>query len=119
MVSKQPRKQRKARYTAPMHVRRKFMGAHLSPELREKYGRRSLPVRKGDTVRVMRGKDRGHTGVVRSVDLKRCKITVDGVVSTKADLSEVPRPLEPSNVMLIKLDLSDKERVAILERSKA
>ncbi|MHC1564703.1 MAG: 60S ribosomal protein L26, partial [Candidatus Syntropharchaeales archaeon] len=29
MISKQPRKQRKARYNAPMHVRRKYMGSHL------------------------------------------------------------------------------------------
>ena len=31
--SKQPRKQRKFLYNAPLHVRRKIMSAHLSKEL--------------------------------------------------------------------------------------
>lgn len=52
--SKQPRKQRKARYNAPLHIRHKFMSAALSDELRDKYGKRSFPLRKGDTVRVVR-----------------------------------------------------------------
>ncbi len=102
-----------------MHVRHTLMGAHLTPDLRKKYNRRSLPVRTGDTIKLMRGKDKSHTGVVRSVNLKRGKITVDGLTSTKADLSEVPRAIEPSNVMITKLDLSDKKPVAILESSRA
>lgn len=53
--SKQPRKQRKARFNAALHLRHKFMSAPLSRELREKYNRRSFPVRKDDTVRILRG----------------------------------------------------------------
>jgi len=114
--SKQPRKQRKARFKAPLHLRHKFMSAPLSRELREKYNRRSFPVRKGDTVRILRGDDRGAEGKVRSVDLKRVRITVEGVVIARADLSEVPRPIHPSNVMITKLDLKDERRAAALER---
>ncbi len=114
--SKQPRKQRKARFKAPLHLRHKFMSAPLSRELREKYNRRSFPVRKGDTVRILRGDDRGAEGKVRSVDLKRERITVEGVVIARADLSEVPRPIHPSNVMITKLDLKDERRAAALER---
>ncbi|MBS1194889.1 MAG: ribosomal protein L24p/L26e, archaeal/eukaryotic, partial [Methanomicrobia archaeon] len=44
----QPRKQRKARYTAPLHIKGKFLSATLSKELREQYKRRSLRVVKGD-----------------------------------------------------------------------
>jgi len=94
------------------------MGAHLSPELREAYNRRSIPVRKGDTVKLMRGANKAHTGAVRMVDLKRGRITIEGLTLTKADLSEIAKPIEPSNVMITKLDLSDKKRVAILERNK-
>ncbi|MHC1579575.1 MAG: 50S ribosomal protein L24 [Candidatus Alkanophagales archaeon] len=114
--SKQPRKQRLAMYEAPLHVRRKFLSAPLSKELREKYGRRSLPVRKGDTVRILRGDFKGKEGKVTAVDLKRGVIFVEGVVVAKADLSEVPRPVHPSNVMITKLDLKDKWRARILER---
>ncbi|MEM1588101.1 MAG: 60S ribosomal protein L26, partial [Candidatus Bathyarchaeia archaeon] len=31
-----------------MHVRRKLLSARLSKELREKYGAKTLPVRKGE-----------------------------------------------------------------------
>lgn len=55
MVSNQPRKQRKARYTAPLHIKQKYMGALLSKDLREKYGSRSANVIVGDTVKLMRG----------------------------------------------------------------
>ncbi len=114
--SKQPGKQRKARFKAPLHLRHKFMSAPLSKELRAKYNRRSFPVRRGDTVRVMRGDDRGVEGKVRSVDLKKEQITVEGVVIARADLSEVPRPIHPSNVVITKLELKDERRVAALER---
>ncbi len=114
--SKQPRKQRKARFDAPLHVRRKFMSAPLSRALREKYQRRSFPVRKGDTVQIMRGDDKGTEGKVRSVDLKRGRITVEGVVVARADLSEVPRPVHPSNVQITKLDLKDEWRANALAR---
>ncbi len=114
--SKQPRKQRKARYNAPLHVRHKFMSAPFSEELRDKYAKRSFPVRKGDTVKVMRGDEKGKEGKVRSVDLKRERITVEGVVVARSDLSEVPRPIHPSNVVITKLELKDKLRESALLR---
>ncbi|HDJ50934.1 MAG TPA: 50S ribosomal protein L24 [Thermoprotei archaeon] len=114
--SKQPRKQRKVLYIAPKHVRYKMMSAHLSKELREKYGVRALPVRKGDVVRVMRGNYRGHEGKVVEVDRKRYYIYIEGVKIKKADGTEVLRPIHPSKVMIVKLDMSDKWRIKILER---
>ncbi len=114
--SKQPRKQRKARYKAPLHVRHKFMSAPLSEALRDKYEKRSFPVRKGDTVKVMRGDEKGKEGKVRSVDLKCERITVEGVVVARSDLSEVPRPIHPSNVVITKIDLKDKLRESALMR---
>ena len=59
-MSIQPRKQRKARYTAPAHARGKYLRASLSKDLREKVGSRTLPVRSGDKVRVLRGDFKGH-----------------------------------------------------------
>ena len=117
--SRQPRKQRKAYFKAPLHVRQKFMTAPLSPELREKYGVRSLPVRKGDKVRVMRGDFKGHEGEVVRVDLKRIRVFVDGVTIKKADGTPVFRPLHPSNLMIVSLKLDDQMRRRILERRGA
>ncbi len=110
MVSYQPRKQRKMRYNAPKHRRQKMMKAHLSTALYEKYGMRNLVVRKGDIVRVMRGKFKGHEGKVVEVNLKKMKIAVEGVTIRRTDNKSVQFWLDPSNVEIIKLDLSDPKR---------
>jgi len=114
--SKQPRKQRKYRYNAPLHIRRKFVSAHLSPELRERFGKRSFPLRKGDEVKVMRGEFRGFKGVVEKVNLRDLKIYIEDLKVKKADGSEVLKPLRSSNLMIVKLNLDDKKRLEALER---
>jgi len=111
MVSTQPRKQRKSRYQAPFHLRHKLMGAMLSPELREKHKIKSIPLRTGDIVKVMRGDHNGKEGKVAAVNLTSMTITIDGVSVTKSDGTEVPRPVQPSNVMIMKLETKDKKRL--------
>jgi len=110
MVSYLPRKQRKMLYTAPKHRRQKMMKAHLSDDLFGRYGIRSLTVRKGDVVRVMRGKFKGHEGKVVEVNLKNMRVAVEGVTVRKVDNTAVQYWIHPSNLMLIKLDLSDPKR---------
>ncbi len=114
--SKQPRKQRKALFKAPLHQRQKLVSVHLAPELREEFGIRSLPVRKDDTVVIMRGGLREVEGKVTEVNLKTIQVFVDGATRDKADGSTINIPFHPSNLMIIKLNLSDKRRKAILER---
>ncbi len=116
--SKQPRKQRKALFTAPLHQRNKQMGAMLSSELTNKHNKNAIPVLVGDTVKVMRGGHRGTEGKVVAVNYKKTTIAVEGVVSTKSDGTEVERPIHPSNVMITKLNLDDAERENILRRTK-
>ncbi|MEA1985461.1 MAG: 50S ribosomal protein L24 [Euryarchaeota archaeon] len=118
MVSKQPRKQRKARYDAPLHVRQKYMRAPLSKDLRSKYGRRSAGVIVGDTVEVTRGDHVGTKGEVEKVYLKDGTLVIEGIISTKADGTEMPRPIYPSNVVITALELKDKKRKSILSRSR-
>ncbi|MCD6481244.1 MAG: 50S ribosomal protein L24 [Thermoplasmata archaeon] len=114
-MSKQPRKQRKMMHTAPLHRRRKMIASHLAEDLILKYRRRSLPVVKGDTVKVMRGEFRGHTGKVREVDTKRWRVEVEGVIITKVDGKKVPRPVHASNLLITKLNLTDPWRRRKLE----
>ena len=111
-IGYQPRKQRRFRFRAPLHVRQKMVAAHLSKELREEFKRRSLPVRKGDKVRILRGKFKGKEGVVARVDLRRLKVFVEGIAQKKADGSEVLFPLDPSNLLIIEVDRSDERRFA-------
>jgi len=117
--TKQPRKQRRLLYQAPHHVRHKLMSAHLSEELRKQYHFRSLPIRTGDVVTVMRGDHKGHTGKVIRLDHEEYKIYIEGLVRKKADGSEVPIPVHPSKVQIIKLNLDDEWRKKIIERRMA
>lgn len=115
--SVQPRKQRLARAEAPLHTRRKQIAAHLSEMLILRYNRRSLPVVRGDVVKVMRGAWRGHEEKVASVDLGLRKVTVEGVTITKADGKKKARPVDPSNLVILKLNLTDKLRRERLTRA--
>ena len=116
IISEQPKKQRKARYNASLHQRQKLMSAHLSPDLRAKYNLRNLPVREGDTAMVMHGDYTGTEGKVEHVDLKKGTVVIEGVSVDKADGTEVPRPVHPSNIMITKLELKDKIRESTLSR---
>ena len=116
LSSVQPRKQRKYRHNAPLHTRQSFVRSNLSPDLRKRYSKRSMQLRKGDEVRVMRGSFKGKLGTVERVDLRKSRIYVDEFKIKKVDGSEVLSGLEPSNLMITKLKLDDKKRQAILSR---
>lgn len=113
----QGRKQRLALSKAALHVKQNLMHSPLSKTLREKYGTRAIQVRKGDTVRIMRGQFRKHEGKVDRVDLRRGKVYVAGAEIQKQDASMVQYPINPSNLRIELLDLSDKKRKAILART--
>jgi len=116
--SKQPRKQRKFRYSAPLHVKHKFVSAHLSEVLRRRFGKRSLPVRKGDEVKVVRGKDKGFKGKIERINLKNSKVYIEGLNVKKVDGSEVLKAVEPSNILITEPKMEDKRRQAVVERSR-
>ena len=110
-ASKQPRKQRKYSYNAPLHLRHKKLAATLSKELRKKHGCRNIEVRKGDTVKIMRGKFKGKQGKVLACDLVKQKISIDGIQATKLEGSKVAIWFDTSNIKIILIDLDDKMRM--------
>ena len=110
-MSKQPRKQRKALYNAPAHARGKHLSAALSKDLRAKLGKRSLPIRTGDKVSVVRGDFKGHEGEVLSVDYTSYKVTIDEVTLSKPDGTATFLPVDPSNLVIIDADLKDERRI--------
>ncbi|MBS3126164.1 50S ribosomal protein L24 [Candidatus Woesearchaeota archaeon] len=112
----QPRKQRKYRYQAPLHVRQRFMRSHLSPELRKKYGKRSIGLRKGDKVKVMRGHYKKQTGKIDTIFLSRGVVYISGVQISRKDGNKVFVPFQPSNLMITELSIEDKKRSGVLER---
>lgn len=118
--STKARKQRKALFNAPAHVRRKNVASHLSESLRKDYGRRSANVIKGDTVMIIRGNEDliGTEGKVAEINTRTGRLTIEGVAIPKADGSEVSRPIHASNVIITKLDVSDSWRRDMLTRTE-
>lgn len=112
----QPRKQRIRAYTAPLHRRGKRIASVLSPELKKRYGKNSLPLRVGDTVEVMRGNFKGHKEKVASIDRKKYRVFVKGVINKKANGEEALRPVNASNLRLVELVLEDKKREKVIAR---
>ena len=114
--SKQPRKQRKYRVNAPKHILHSFLGATLSKELRKKHGARNIPVRKGDTVKIMRGQFKGKTGKVAEADVKASKVYVEGIDVIKKEGTKIRFPIHASNIMITILNLDDKKRAKKLQK---
>jgi len=94
---------------------KRTLRAKLSDALREKYKRRSLAVRKGDTVKILRGDFRNIEGKVTAVYPKEGRIAVEGVTREKVKGGTVQLTIHASKVMLTNLNLDDKRRRALLE----
>ena len=114
--SKQPRKQRKFRARAPLHVLRKFLSANLSKDLRKKYSRRSFPLRKGDVVRIMRGSFKKQKGKIEIVDIKRTRVVIEKIRRSKKDGTKVAVYFSPSKLQIQELNLDDKARMKSIGR---
>lgn len=108
--SKKPGKQRKYSANAPLHLRRKFMSANLSKELRKKYRKRSFPLRKGDMVKIMRGKFRKKTGKIITVNGKKMNVEIEGMQIKKQDGSKVNVKFNPQLLQITELNLEDRKR---------
>lgn len=115
MKTVQPRKQHKMLYNMPAHRRVKLFSASLSPSLKTAHHVNAVPVRTGDTVRIMRGDKKGTEGKVARVDRQKYRIFVEGVTREKVDGTAVQVPIHPSKVMITNLNLDDKWRAESLK----
>lgn len=118
--STKAKKQRKARANAPLHKKKRMVAVHLISSLMSDYNVRSVPVRKGDTVKIIRGAEdlKKSEAKVASVDLKKMKIIIENITIPKADGTQKPKPIDPSDCIITKLDLSDPWRKRKLDSLK-
>lgn len=74
--------------------------------------RSAMRITRGDTVRIMRGDDKGKEGKVVRVHLKTSRVTIEGINMVKkhrrarraeeqSGIIEMPAPMAVSNVMLL------------------
>jgi len=94
------------------------MSAHLSKELRQKHGRRNIPVRVGDKVRVMRGEFRKKEGAIERVDRKNRKLYIAGVERSKKDGTKARFPIHPSKVLVVELNAAKNRKISIKSEVK-
>lgn len=107
---------------------------------RQKYGENMNKIKKGDTVQILLGKDRGKSGKVERVFLKKNQILVEGLNRYKRNIRkgvagnseggtiEISKPLDISNVALlcpnckkatrVGIKISDKTKVRVCKKCK-
>lgn len=95
------------------------MSCHLSKELREKHKVRALPIKRGDEVKILKGKAKGKSGKVVQVYRKKWVIYVDKVNREKQNGQSVFLPLKPTYCVIEKLHLNTDRKELIARRSTA
>ena len=117
--STQPRKQRRTAFNASSFDRHRQLTVALSRDLRSRYKRRALPLRKGDTVRIISGSFKGREERVSKVDMRSLRVTLDNVTIKKVDQKLKPLPIRSNHLILTRLNLADPWRRKILHVSAA
>ncbi len=88
-------------YRATNQFRSKQLGSQLSKQLRKKYGRRSIRIVIGDTVKIIRGVYKGIDGKVTKISLAKNSIAVEGIQREKLKGGKVDQYIHSSNAMII------------------
>mgnify|MGYP001563302111 CR=1 FL=1 len=111
--SSKPSVQRKWHYSRPLHMRGKDFASHLSKELRKELHRRSIELRKGDTVKVMRGDESylGKQGKVTGFKALKRQVFVEGITRKKVSGKEIQIPFKASNLLAVAIDDKDPRRI--------
>ena len=102
-------------YQATFQTRSKQLGSALSKELHKKYGKRSVRVIEGDTVKILRGEFTGVEGKVSKVSTQKSSVAVEGVKKEKTKGDKFDVYIHTSNLVVTSLNTDDKWRISKLE----
>ena len=117
-ISSSRRVPRKRQLGACSSLKRKLMSCHLVKSLRDQYKLRSLPIKRGDEVKILKGKAKGKSGKVVQVYRKKNIIYVDKVNREKQNGQTVFLPIKPAYCVIEKL-LINKDRTKTIEKRAA
>jgi len=109
--TKNPSKQRKRNYKAPLHAKRKLLVAPIDKKLFEKVNKKKITVRKGDTVKILRGNHKGKSGIVEKVDYDKVRVFIKDIVNKNTRGQEKLIPFVASNLIITDLFLEDSRRI--------
>lgn len=105
-------------YRATFHTRSKQLGSQLSEDLRKKYGKKSVRVIEGDSIKIVRGEFKGVDGKISKVSTKKSSVAVEGVKKEKTKGDKFDVYIHTSNLLVTGLNTEDKWRIAKLEGKK-
>lgn len=105
-------------YHATFHTRSKQLGSQLSEDLRKKYGKKSVRVIEGDSIKIVRGEFKGVDGKISKVSTKKSSVAVEGVKKEKTKGDKFDVYIHTSNLLVTGLNTEDKWRIAKLEGKK-
>jgi len=102
-------------YQATFNTKSKQLGSALSKELHKKYGKRSVRVIEGDSVKILRGEFKGVEGKISKVSTQKSSVAVEGVKKEKTKGDKFDVYIHTSNLVVISLNTDDKWRISKLE----
>ena len=102
-------------YYATMKIASMQLSSLLSENLRKKYGKKSVRVVEGDSVKVIRGEFTGVDGKVTKVSSANNGLTIEGVKKEKLKGEKYDVFIHTSNIEITGLNTDDKWRMNKLE----
>ena len=102
-------------YHATFQTRSKQLGSPLSKDLRKKYGKRSVRVNEGDSIKIVRGEFKGVNGKIGKISPQKNSVTIEGIKKEKTKGDKFDVYIHTSNLLVTSLNTENKWRIAKLE----
>ncbi len=102
-------------YRATFQTRSKQLGSALSKDLQKKYGKRSVRVNEGDSIKIVRGEFKGVDGKIGKISPQKNSVTIEGIKKEKTKGDKFDVYIHTSNLLVTSLNTENKWRIAKLE----
>ncbi len=102
-------------YLATFQTRSKQLGSALSKDLQKKYGKRSVRVNEGDSIKIVRGEFKGVDGKIAKVFPQKNSVTIEGIKKEKTKGEKFDVYIHTSNLLVTSLNSENRWRIAKLE----
>ena len=102
-------------YQATFTTKSKQLGSALSKDLHKKYGKRSVRVIEGDSIRIVRGEYKGVDSKISTISTQKNSVSIEGIKKEKTKGDKFDVYIHTSNLVVTSLNTGDKWRMARLE----
>ncbi len=107
-----PNKQRKRMYNASYQNKRKNLVSPVDKKIEAILGKKRIVVRKGDTVKIMVGNNKGKSGKVERVNYTKERIFIKDIKVKNARGQEKLIPFVASNLIITDAIVTDNQRTS-------